>query len=129
MGSRGARSGISDVGKEYGTEYDTILKYQNIKFVKYKDSKSAKSPMETMSKGRIYVTVNGQNELVYITYYDSDGKRKRQIDLNHYHEIDGKKEKPHIHNGYEHDENGSERLGDKEKKIVDKINYIWEYYK
>ena len=94
MGSRGARSGISDVGKEYGTEYDTILKYQNIKFVKYKDSKSAKSPMETMSKGRIYVTVNGQNELVYITYYDSDGKRKRQIDLNHYHEIDGKKEKP-----------------------------------
>ena len=43
MGGRGARSGVSLKGHKYGTDYKTVLKVGNIKFVKYKYSKSAKA--------------------------------------------------------------------------------------
>ena len=57
MGGRGASSGMSVKGKKYGTEYRTLLQYKNIKFVQYNDARNSKVPMETMTKGRIYVTV------------------------------------------------------------------------
>ena len=129
MGSRGARLGISESGKEYGTEYETILKYRNIKFVRYRDSKSAKAPMETMTNGRVYGTVNNKNELSSITYYDKEGKRNKQIDLTHFHQLMNEKEKPHVHKGYEHDEKGTYTLNRKERKMVDLVNKVWEYYK
>lgn len=126
MGGRGASSGISDKGKVYGTEYSTLLKSENIKFVKYNDSKSAKTPQETMTKGRVYVTVNQNNQLVSVTYYDKEGKRRKQLDLTHMH----KGMKPHIHHGYEHNEfdnkKGATKLSPKEKKMVDRIQKIWE---
>lgn len=121
MGGRGASSGVSDKGKKYGTEYKTLLKVGNIKFIKYNDSKSSKTPMETMTKGRIYVTVNNKDELTAITYYDKDGKRNKQIDLTHRHEGNI----PHTHKGYEHNEKGTRGLNAKEKKIVDRIKKIW----
>lgn len=121
MGGRGASSGVSDKGKKYGTEYETLLKVGNIKFVKYKDSKSAKTPMETMTKGRIYVTVNNKGELTAITYYDKEGKRTKQIDLNHRHNGNI----PHVHIGYEHSEKGTTKLNTKENKMVDRIKKIW----
>ena len=122
MGGRGASSGISDKGKKYGTEYKTLLKASNIKFLKYKDSKSSKTPMETMTKGRVYVTVNNKNQLVAISYYDNNGKRTKQIDLTHYHKkIRGN----HTHSGYEHDENGTRRATTEEKKIIEYVNKIW----
>ena len=34
MGGRGASSGISNKGHKYGTEYHTVLRDENIKFVK-----------------------------------------------------------------------------------------------
>ena len=52
MGGRGASSGISKKGKIYGSEYHTILKSGNIKFVKYNEGNTT-APMETMTKGRI----------------------------------------------------------------------------
>lgn len=101
MGGRGASSGISIKKKKvYGTEYRRVLKKGNIKFVKYNDASSAKTPMETMTKGRVYVTVNDDDELVAITYYDNAGKRTKQIDLNHMHN----KMQPHTHHGYFHNE-------------------------
>jgi hypothetical protein len=129
MGGRGASSGISIKKKKvYGTEYRRVLKKGNIKFVKYNDASSAKTPMETMTKGRVYVTVNDDDELVAITYYDNTGKRTKQIDLNHMHN----KMQPHTHHGYFHNENdgkkGATRLTKEEKKMVESVEKVWHAY-
>lgn len=121
MGGRGASSGLSDSGKPYGTEFSKLLKVSNIKFLKYNDSKAAKTPQETMTKGRLYVTVNDRDTPVSVTYYDVNGKRNKSIDLNHAHE--GKQ--PHTHHGYNHSENGTTNLTDKERRIVDFVLKVW----
>ena len=81
MGGRGAASGISDKGKKYGTEFSSLLKVSNVKFVRYNESNNAKDPLETMTKGRIYATINDRNEINSINYYDSDGKQVKSINL------------------------------------------------
>ena len=119
MGGRGASSGISNKGHKYGTEYRTVLQSGNIKFVKYNNSKSAKTPMETMTDGRMYVTVNNKNKLQAITYYDKNGKKNRQIDLTHQHNGNI----PHTHLGYKH--NNTRKITKEEQMIVDKVNKLW----
>lgn len=86
MGGRGAASGISNKGKPYGSEYTTVYQSGNIKFLK-QNGDSIKAPMETMTKGRIYVTLGNDNEPKHITYYDKHDKRQKQIDLSHTHFI------------------------------------------
>lgn len=98
-----------------------MLKTGNIKFVRYNDSKSAKTPQETMTKGRVYVTVNANNDLTAITYYDANGKRRKTIDLNHKH--NGKQ--PHVHHGYNHAEKGTTGLSPKEIALVDFVRKMW----
>ena len=51
FGGRGAGSGISASGKIYGSQYKTLLEYENIKFVTNVE-KNYESLMETMTKGR-----------------------------------------------------------------------------
>lgn len=68
MGGRGSSSGMSDKGKKYGTEYETLYQSGNIKYVKY-NGKATTAPMETMTNGRIYATVDGNNVVKHITYY------------------------------------------------------------
>ena len=80
MGGRGASSGVSVKGKKYGTEYRTLLQYKNIKFVQYNDARNSKVPMETMTKGRIYVTV-GKGGPRSISLYNRKGLRLAQIDI------------------------------------------------
>ena len=122
MGGRGASSGVSEKSKKkYGTEYKTVLKESNIKFVKQTDNGSTKTPMETMTKGRVYVTVNSKEELKSITYYDDEGKRTKQIDLTHQHNGKG----IHAHYGYYHDEGGTIGLTAKEKQMVDFVSKLW----
>ncbi len=121
MGGRGASSGISKKGKIYGSEYHTILKSGNIKFVKYNEGNTT-APMETMTKGRIYVTLDYKEEPKFITYYDKTNKRYKQIDLDHSHkDIKG----IHKHLGYEHNEKGTKLLNTKEEKMVDRILKTW----
>ena len=123
MGGRGTSSGISEKGNKYGSQYHTILEYENIKFVKA-NSRNSESLFETMTDGRVYVTVGG-NDLLRITYYDEQNRRKKQIDLNHPH----KGIKPHVHHGYNHNEDdnskGATGLLPKEKKMVEKVERIW----
>lgn len=126
MGGRGASSGISDKGRPYGSEYMTLLTSGNVKFVRYNDSASAKTPQETMTKGRVYVTVNAEDKLVSVTYYDVNGKRRKSIDLTHPHngmEL-------HVHHGYNHKEydgpKGATNLNEKERKMVERIYKIWQ---
>lgn len=127
MGGRGASSGTSNNGHIYGTDYKTIIKSGNIKFIK-KNSNQSETIMETMTKGRVYVNINNKGKLTSITYFDKDNKRKKQIDLTHKH----KKEIPHTHHGYIHNENdtekGASKLTTKEKRMVDRINKIWYNY-
>ena len=125
MGGRGASSGISVKGKVYGTEYHTVLKSGNIKFVKINEG-NTKSPLETMTKGRVYVTVNDRDQLKHITYFDNNNKRKKTIDLDKPH--DGVS--PHTHHGYNHNENdsikGYANLTIAEKKMVDRVYQLWK---
>ena len=100
MGGWGSASGISDKGIIYGTEFESILSVDNIKFVRHKLTSAATVPLETMSasEDRVYVVVNAAGNLKSITFYDQDGKLNRQIDLAHEHQG----HKPHVHPGYDH---------------------------
>jgi hypothetical protein len=125
MGGRGAASGISESGYQYGCEYKTLLQVDNIKFVEYNHG-SATAPMETMSaaENRVYAVVNKHGIVKSITYYDRDGRRVRQIDLAHEH--DGKK--PHVHIGYLHSENQNGKgfdLSAADKEYVEKVRKVW----
>lgn len=127
MGGRGASSGVSDIGKPYGSEYNTVYQSGNIKFVKQVNASNAKSPMETMTKGRIYVTLGKNNEPKSIILYSNDGLRERQIDITGKpHTINGKPLLPHTHKGYVHDENGTRDLTKDERKLVEKVKKIWK---
>lgn len=92
--------------------------------VRYNDSDTAKAPMETMTRGRVYATVDKFNDIKNIVFYDDNLERIRQID------IEGKKHNgiiPHTHNGYEHDEYGTFLgLSEKDKKIVDNVLGQWK---
>ena len=125
MGGRGSASGKSVKGKAYGTEYTALYTTGNIKYVRYNDSKSAKTPMETMTKGRVYVTVDNRDNLSAITYYDKANKRNKQIDLQHPH----KNIKPHTHHGYLHNEKdsakGATNLTTEEKQMVERVKKAW----
>lgn len=124
MGGRGASGGMSVKGKPYGSEFRTLLKVGNIKFVKAVDG-AQKTPMETMTRGRIYVTLNKNNNIKSITYYDVKNKRTKQIDLDRPHD----KVSPHTHHGYIHNENNSTKgyanLTTEEKKMVARVKRIW----
>lgn len=133
MGGRGAASGMSvdkhgNPKNPYGTEYRTIYRSGNIKFV-VSNSGSAKTPMETMTKGRVYATVNDRNEVKAVTYYDKNNKRAKQIDISgNAHLIDGKLQLPHTHLGYVHDEHGTRVLTAKEQKMVERVLRTWYYH-
>lgn len=123
MGGRGASSGVSDKGNAYGSQYSTVLSKGNIKFVT-KKIRDSETMMETMTNGRVYVTVGGK-DLLSVTYFDQDNKRVKAIDLSHPHK--GMNE--HVHHGYFHNENdgkkGATNLNDKERDMVDRVKKIW----
>ena len=127
MGGRGAASGISTQGFPYGTEFHSVLQVGHIKFVKYDKAINAKTPMETKTKGRIYVTLS-DNKVKSITLYDKRGKRNAQIDVTGYpHKIDDEPTLPHVHLGYYHNEYGKvRRVNDYERGLVAKAKRLWE---
>ena len=134
MGGRGARSGISDHkvsktgkvsgGNAYGSQYHSLYQSGNIKFVQ-KNSRQSEDLMETMTKGRVYATIGG-NEVKSITYFDKNNMRVKQIDLERPH----KGMQPHVHHGYKHNENdgkkGATKLTPKELKMVENVTSIWD---
>ncbi len=128
MGGRGASSGISVSGKRYGTEYHSILKVGNIKFVTI-NAGAVTAPMETMTRGRVYVTIDEKkNQIKHITYYDNQNKRTKQIDLYPAH----KGMNPHTHHGYLHNEkDGKKGAGNptkEEKRMIEHVKSIWYNY-
>lgn len=128
MGGRGASSGWRKLKNgtylPYGSEYRTVYKDGNIKFVKTTNG-SATAPLETMTRGRVYVTVNAADEMKFISYYDNQNKRTKTIDLTKPH----KGVLPHTHHGYEHFENDSKKgfanLTTEEKAMVAMVRKLW----
>ena len=124
MGGRGSSSGVSISGKKYGTEYKSLVTYGNIKFVIPLDSNTT-SPMETMTNNRVYVILDQEGNPKYVSYYDKENKRRKQIDLDKPH----KGMLPHTHHGYFHNENdsskGASNLTTKERNLVNIINNVW----
>lgn len=126
MGGRGASSGMSDNGKSYGTEYKSLLKKGNIKFIQKTAPDS--QLFETMTRGRVYAEINNKNEVKTIYYFDKENKKSKSIDLRHFH----KGMNPHTHHGYIHNEKdgpkGASNLTSEEKRMVDKVLNIWYDY-
>lgn len=124
MGGRGSSSGMSVKGRPYGTEYRSIHTSGNIKFVIYRYGNPT-APMETMTKGRVYVTLGKDGQPKCISYYDTDNKRCKQIDIDKpHHGV-----LPHTHHGYNHSEHdtpkGFSNLTAKEKTMVANVMRIW----
>lgn len=129
MGGRGASSGSRTLKDGtvlmYGSEYSTVLTVGNIKFV-VPNLENTKAPAETMSKCRIYVTIDSKNNPHYISFYDKANKKYKQIDIRgKEHIIDGKPVLPHTHFGYIHDEHGTKVPTAKETAIIDKVLKAW----
>ena len=100
-----------------------MLKSGNIKFIMPTGHDS--ELFETKTKGRVYVTLTKEGNLKSIYYFDKNLEKTKNIDLTHTH--NGKK--PHVHHGYEHaekDANGGTGLTPKEKKMVDRVQKIWD---
>ena len=97
---------------------------------------STTAPMETQTKNRVYVTISNKNgKPKFVTYYDKVNKRYKQLDLSgvaHKEKLPSGRIKtleiPHAHLGYEHKENGSRRVTEKERKLIDRINKLWDNY-
>lgn len=128
MGGRGAASGISDKGRKYGTEYHSVLKKDNIKFVKYNFGNTT-VPLETMSsdKRRIYATINNQEKVKFITGYSKNGQLAWQIDVSgKAHYVNGERiETPHIHIGKDHVNTKVKTLNKRYRKILHKVQEAW----
>lgn len=127
MDGRGASSGRSVKGKAYGTEYSTVYQSGNIKFIRKNDNSSINTPMETMTNGRIYVTLGKNNKPKSFTYYDKNNKRMKQVDIvGREHKVNGEYIIPHTHKGYLHDERGTRNLSPKESKMLERIKKTWD---
>ncbi len=126
MGGRGSSSGMSASGKPYGSQFHTILQSGNIKFIT-KNERDSETLMETMTRGRVYVTVGG-DDLLAITYFDTENKRVKVLDLSHPH----KGMQPHVHHGYFHNENdgpkGAANPTPEEKRMVETVLKLWYNY-
>lgn len=124
MGGRGASSGTSAKGNAYGSQYHAVYQSGNIKFVT-KNARDSETLMETMTRGRVYVHVEG-GDIKSIVYFDNDNKRSKQIDLDHVH----KGGSPHTHHGYYHNENdsakGAAKLTTEEVEMVDRVHSLWD---
>ena len=121
MGGRGASSGMSDKGNPYGSQYHALFTAGNVKFVS-KNARESETLMETMTRGRVYVHVEG-NDIKSIVYFDNDGKRSKQIDMDHAH----LGVSPHAHEGYYHSE-FRKNLTTEERAMVDRAVDAWDNY-
>ena len=82
------------------------------------------TPLETMTRNRIYVTVDGNMDAKYISFYDKNNKRNKLV------EIDGKPHEDlgnqHTHLGYFHNEYGKPRKTNAEEDaLIKKVLKYW----
>lgn len=115
---------MSKRNNPYGSQYHTLLTVGNVKFVS-KNSRDSETLMETMTRGRVYAHVEG-DDIKSIIYFDKVNRRSKQIDLDHEHA----RTAPHVHRGYLHNEGNPVKkysnLSPEEKAMVDRVKRMWE---
>ena len=77
--------------------------------------------METMTDGRVYVQVGGE-DIVRIAFMGADNKRNKVI------EQDKKNKQWHVHHGYFHTEESEKKhepLSESDKLLLEKVQRIW----
>ena len=121
-----------NVDLAYGDEYNTIVEFEdlNVKVITNKMKDGASFPLDTATPNRIYaIPYNNdpKNELKSFAFYDKEGRRYKQIDKDN-HKINGKKENPHTHYGYYHNEKGDSKVNKKDLKMIEKIEKRWYNY-
>ena len=124
FGGRGASSGISEKGNAYGTQYKILLEYENIKFLT-NAGKNYEALMETMTNGRTYVQIGGE-EILRIVQMDENNRRNRVI------EFDKKNKQWHVHQGYLHSENSENQhdpLSISDVRLLEKVKKIWHNHR
>ncbi len=133
MGGRGASSGISKgtknnpEGNPYGSQYHSVYEYGQIKFVQ-KNPGQSEALMETMTRGRIYVEVGG-DDLLRIVFFDNKNRRAKVIERDKRSKAKNEEDKWHIHYGYEHDEFSEKHrdpLTGNDKAILAKVIEVWQ---
>lgn len=132
MGGRGSSSKRYDLlhkDKPYGTEYTCLYKEGRYEILQYNGGKQSKAPMETRTKGVIYGVLDKDGNLAYIVFFDENNMRSRQIDVKHYHTINGVPERPHVHIGYEHNEGGDTIPSTEEQRIIKEVSELVEKVK
>lgn len=147
MGGRGASSAsgkykINHNGEvieiEYGEEYYSIGKFMTsrgeVKVVKSLLSSNTKLPLETKTKGRIYVTTNKDGNIKSVGFYGDDGIKRESWDVgysngDHRHAkgITTRKNgtSRHKHIGKTHADGGTIPLTKQDKKFVRELNSKW----
>lgn len=80
-------------------------------------------------KGVIYGVLDKDGNLAYIVFFDENNMRSRQIDVKHYHTINGVPERPHVHIGYEHNEGGDTIPSTEEQRIIKEVSELVEKVK
>ena len=124
FGGRGSSSGISNKGKVYGSQYKPVFEYENIKFVT-NAGKNYEALMETMTNGRTYVQIGGE-EILRIVQMDENNRRNRVI------EFDKKNKQWHVHQGYLHSENSENQhdpLSISDVRLLEKVKKIWHNHR
>ncbi len=104
----------------------------NIKFVAANEG-AEEQLLETMTRGRVYVLVDeDNNQIKRIIYFDNDLKRRKRIDLDHSH----RRLMPHVEHGYYNHETdiangvkrGATRPNKDENKMLERVRILWDTY-
>lgn len=101
-----------------------LLEYENIKFVT-NAGKNYEALMETMTNGRTYVQIGGE-EILRIVQMDENNRRNRVI------EFDKKNKQWHVHQGYLHSENSENQhdpLSISDVRLLEKVKKIWHNHR
>ena len=128
MGSRGSASGIfvASIQSSLTEEYRCVYKYKNITFIIRNDNVIS-VPLETMEPRLIYVIIGPDGTVNYIIFYLRDGRKYKQIDIDHHHHIDKGIDLGirHVHLGYFHNENGTRPMTLGESILVEFVLKLW----
>jgi len=109
-----------------------VFRSGNIKFVAANEG-AEEQLLETMTRGRVYVLVDeDNNQIKRIIYFDNDLKRRKRIDLDHSH----RRLMPHVeHDYYNHETdiaNGVKREATRpnkdENKMLERVRILWDTY-
>lgn len=114
-------SGRAETRELIAHDFESLAQFGNIKVVRSID-RTLRAPRVARTKGRVYATIDNTGDIRYITFYNSEGEKKKQIDVKgRSHNGVGV---PHTHEGLDHDA-GFHEPSNKEQEVIDKALSSW----